>query len=93
VTFECLSKEFLTLFQLPIRHENGLELLSKFKQTSAIHIADHIQEWRWLHSLCKAEATPQQCLNWFLKSLVSLLAKDVAATFPQSEEEAISKAK
>jgi hypothetical protein len=38
------------------------------------------------------EATKQQCLNWFLKSLVSLLTKDVAATFPQSEEEASNKA-
>jgi hypothetical protein len=92
VTFESLAKAFLTFFQLPIRHDNGLELLSEFKQTSAMHIADHIHEWRRRRSLCKAEATPQQCLNWFLKSLVSLLAKDVAATFPQSEEEAISKA-
>jgi hypothetical protein len=39
----------------------------------------------------KAKSTKQQCLNWFLKSLVSLLAKDVATTFHQSEEEAIGK--
>jgi hypothetical protein len=91
-TFESLAKAFLTFFQLPIHHDNGLELLSEFKQTSATHIADHIHEWCRRRSLCKAEATKQQCLNWFLKSLVSLLAKDVAATFPQSEEEAISKA-
>jgi hypothetical protein len=43
--------------------------------------------------LCKAKTTKQQCLDWFLRSLVSLLGKDVASTFPQSEEEAISKAK
>jgi hypothetical protein len=92
VTFESLAKAFLTFFQLPIHHENGLELLSEFKQTSTMHIADHIHEWRWRLSLCKDEATPQQCLNWFLKSLVSLLAKDVDATIPQSEEEAIRKA-
>jgi hypothetical protein len=42
--------------------------------------------------LCKAETTKQQCLDWFLRSLVALLGKDVASTFPQSEEEAISKA-
>jgi hypothetical protein len=65
---------------------------SEFKQTSTTHIADHIHEWHRRRSLCKAEATKQQCLNWFLKSLVSLLAKDVATTFPQSEEEAIDKA-
>jgi hypothetical protein len=92
VTFESLAKAFLTFFQLPIHHDNGLELLSEFKQTSATHIADHIHEWHRRRSLCKAETTKEQCLNWFLKSLVSLLAKDVASTFPQSEEEAISKA-
>jgi hypothetical protein len=92
VTFESLAKAFLTFFQLPICHDNGLELLSEFKQTSSTHIADHIHEWHRRRSLCKAEATKQQCLNWFLKSLVSLLSKDVAATFPQSEEEAINKA-
>jgi hypothetical protein len=92
VTFESLAKTFLTFFQLPIRHDNGLELLSEFKQTSATHIADHIHEWRRRRGLCKAETTKQQCLDWFLRSLVPLLAKDVASTFPQSEEEAISKA-
>jgi hypothetical protein len=91
-TFESLAKAFLTFFQLPIQHDNGLELLSNFKQTSATHIADHIHEWRRRHSLCKAETTKQQCLDWFLRSLVSLLGKDVASTFPQTEEEAISKA-
>jgi len=41
---------------------------------------------------CKDESTKQQCLNWFLKSLVSLIAKDVATTFLHSEDEAIDKA-
>jgi hypothetical protein len=44
-TFESLTKALLTFFQLPIRHDNGIELLSNFKQTSATHIADHIHEW------------------------------------------------
>jgi hypothetical protein len=30
VTFESLAKAFLTFFQLPIHHDNGLELLSEF---------------------------------------------------------------
>jgi hypothetical protein len=81
-TFESLAKSFLIFFELPIRHDNGLELISDFKQTASTHIADHIHEWHRCCSLCKADATPQQCLYWFLKSLVSLLAKDVAATFP-----------
>jgi hypothetical protein len=91
VTFESLAKSFLTFFQLPIHHDNGLELLSNFKQTSATHIVDHIHEWHRQCNLCKAETTKQQCLDWFLRSLVSLLGKDVASTFPQYEEEAISK--
>jgi hypothetical protein len=44
-TFESLAKAFLTFFQLPIHHDNGLELLSNFKQTSATHITYHIHEW------------------------------------------------
>jgi hypothetical protein len=74
-TFEYLAKALLTFIQLPIHHHNGLKLLSEFKQTSATHIVDHIHEWRRRHSRCKYESTKKQCLNWFLKSLVSLLAK------------------
>jgi hypothetical protein len=92
VTFGSLDKAFLAFFQLPIHHDNGLELLFEFKQTSATHITDHIHEWHWRCSLCKAETTKQQCLDWFLRSLVSLLPKYVASTFPQYEEEAIKKA-
>jgi hypothetical protein len=82
VTFESLTKAFFTFFQLPIFHDNGLELLYNFKQTSATHIVDHIHEWHQRRSLCKAETTKKQCLDWFLRSLVSLLGKDVASTFP-----------
>jgi hypothetical protein len=92
VNFESLAKTFLALFQLPVHHDNGLELLSKCKQTSGTHIIDHIHEWHRRHSLCKAETTNEQFLDWFLRSLVSILAKDVASTFPQTEEEAINKA-
>jgi hypothetical protein len=92
MTFEYLAKTFLTFFQLPVCRDNGLELLSEFKQTSAMHIFDHIHEWCGRRSLCKVETTKEQCLDWFLKSLISLLAKYVASTFPQTEEEAINKA-
>jgi hypothetical protein len=91
VTFESLAKTFLTFFQLPVCHDNGLEILSELKQTSTTHIADHIHEWHRPRSLCKAETTKEQCLDWFLRSLVSLLAKDVYSIFPQTEEEAINK--
>jgi hypothetical protein len=43
--------------------------------------------------VCVKKKPPKnKCLDWFLKSLVSILSKDVASTFPQLEEEAISKA-
>jgi hypothetical protein len=58
-TFESLAKAFLTFFQLPICHDNGLELLSNFKQTSATHIVDHIHEWHRRRSLCKSKTTKQ----------------------------------
>jgi hypothetical protein len=59
VTFESLAKKILTLFQLPILHDNGLEMLSDFQQTSATHIANHIHEWCWRYGLCKEETTKQ----------------------------------
>jgi hypothetical protein len=41
VTFESLAKAFLSFCQLPVHHDTGLELISKFKQTIYIHIAEH----------------------------------------------------
>jgi hypothetical protein len=45
VTFESLAKAFLAFFQLPVCHDTCLELLSEWKQTSTMHIFDHIHEW------------------------------------------------
>jgi hypothetical protein len=92
VTFELLAKAFLSFFQLPVRHDTWLRTSLEFKKTTAVHITDHIHEWRRRRSLCKAETTKEKCLDWFLKSLVFVISKDVASTFPQSEEEAINKA-
>jgi hypothetical protein len=91
VTFESLAKVFLSFFQLLVCHDTGLELLSEFKQTIVIHIVYHIHEWRRHLSLCKAETTKEQRLDWFLKSLVFVITKDITSTFPKSEEETSSK--
>jgi hypothetical protein len=45
VTFESLAKAFFAFFQLSVRHDTGLELIFEYKQTSAIHIDNHIHEW------------------------------------------------
>jgi len=92
VTFESLAKTFLSFFQLLVHHDTGLELLSDFKQTIVIHITDHIHEWHRRRSLCKSESTKEQHLNWFLKSLVPMIAKYVESSFPQLKEESIIKA-
>ena len=44
--FTHLATTFLTHFQLPIRYETGMEILTNFKQTTSTHISDHIHEWR-----------------------------------------------
>jgi hypothetical protein len=50
-SFQQLVLGFLNHFQLPVRYDVGLELLSTLRQGSSTHILDHIQEWRrkiWL---------------------------------------------
>jgi hypothetical protein len=43
--FNSLAMSFLTHFQLPIRYETGTELLTSLRQTTSVHISDHIHEW------------------------------------------------
>jgi galactose-1-phosphate uridylyltransferase len=92
VTSESLVRAFLSFFQQLVRHDTRLEILLDFKQTTAIHINDHIHEWHQRRILCKEETTKEHLLDWFLKSFVSIIPKDVASTFPQLEEEEINKA-
>ena len=56
------------------------------------HITDHIHESRRRRSLCKTQLDDKIFLDWFLKTLLPPIAKDVASERPQSEEEAILKA-
>jgi hypothetical protein len=67
-------------------------LLANFEQIIAEHIFDHIQEWRCLKSLIKVPVPPAFLLEWFLKSLVPQLSKDVATSGVFSEEDAIMRA-
>ena len=41
-----LSSMFLQYFQLPIRYDEGVEILLSYHQTTATHITYHIHEWR-----------------------------------------------
>jgi hypothetical protein len=91
-SFGELAMAFLNHFQLPVRYDAGTELLANFEQTTANHISDHIREWRRRKSLIKVPVPPAFLLEWFLKSLVPQLSKDVATSGVFSEEEAIMRA-
>ena len=60
-------------------------------QNTTTHITDHIHQSRRRRSLCKIKLDDWIFLDWFLKSLLPIIAKDVASERPQSEEEAILK--
>ena len=83
---------FLNHFQLPVRYDADTELLANFEQTSVDHISDHIREWRRRKSLIKVPVPPAFLLEWFLKSLVPQLYKDVATSGLFSKEDAIMRA-
>ena len=90
--FNSLAFMFLQYFQLPVKYDKGVEILLSFRQHTVTHITDRIHEW-WQHrSLCKIQLDDRIFLDWFLKTLLPPIAKDVASECPQYEEEAILKA-
>ena len=89
--FNSLAFMFLQYFQLPVRYDEGVEILLSCRQSTATHITDHIHEWQWRRSLCKIQLDNRIFLDWFLKTLLLPIAKYVASERPQSEEEAILK--
>jgi hypothetical protein len=91
-SFDELAMDFLNHFQLPVRYDAGTEILSNFKQTTIDHIYDHIREWRCRKSLIKVPVPPAFLLEWFLKSLVPQLSKDVATLGVFSKEDTIMRA-
>jgi hypothetical protein len=83
---------FLTHYQLPIRYETGTEILSSFKQSSSTHISDHIHEWRKRRHLIKVPIPDQVLVEWFNKSLIGPIARDVSMGGVVTKEQAISHA-
>ena len=76
--FNSLAFMFQQYFQLPIRHDEGVEILLSFRQNTAIHITDHIYEWRQRRSLYSIQLYDKIFLDWFLNTLLSPIAKDIA---------------
>jgi hypothetical protein len=90
--FIDLAMVFLNHFQLPMIYDADTKLLANFEKTKADHISDHIREWPCRKSLIKVQIPPDFLLEWFLKSLVPQLSKDVPTSGVFSEEEAIMRA-
>jgi hypothetical protein len=62
------------------------------RQTTSVHISDHIHEWRRRRRLIKAVIPDQLLAEWFTKSLLPQIARDVAMGGVVTEEEDIARA-
>ena len=91
VDFGSLATVFLTQFQLPIRYEIGIDLLTSLWQNTSTHIFDHIHE-SIRRRLIKAPILDQLLADWFTKSLLPSIARNVAMGSAVTEEQAISRA-
>jgi hypothetical protein len=78
--FIDLAMVFLNHFQLLMRYDADTELMANFEKTKVDHISNHIREWRRRKSLIKVQVPLTFLLEWFLKSLVLQLSKDVATS-------------
>jgi len=57
---------FCLHFQLPVRYETGIELLTSW-QTTYTHLSNHIHEWRaWRLILLQADI-PEFLKDWFIQ--------------------------
>jgi hypothetical protein len=83
---------FLTHYQLPIRYDIGNEIFTSFKQSKGTHISDHIHEWRRRRRLIKLELPDQLLAEWFTKSFVNEIDKEISMGGVITEEQAISHA-
>ena len=80
---------FLNHFQLPVCYDVSTKILLTFRQDKSTHISDHIQEWHRWKRLIKAFIPPEFLLEWFLKSLLPYITKDVSIFKVQNEDQAI----
>lgn len=77
---------------MPVRYDNGTELLTSLKQSTSTYISDHIHEWRRRRRLVKVFIPDQILAEWFVKSLLPKITEDVAKAGVVTEEKVISQA-
>ena len=88
--YGTLAMAFLTHFQLPIRYETGTELLTSLHQSNSTHIYDHIHEWKRMRKFIKSQIPNQLLVDWFTKSLLPPIARDVSMGGAVTEEQVIN---
>jgi hypothetical protein len=88
--FNTLAMSFLTHYQLPIHYDIGTNILTSFKQSKGTHISDHIHEWRRRRRLIKLELPDQLLEEWFTKSFVNEIGKEISMGGVITKEKAIS---
>ena len=66
--------------------------MTNFKQTNATHISNHIHEWRRRHRMVETFVPDQLLVEWFIKSPLPSITKDVAKGGFIIEEKVISHA-
>jgi hypothetical protein len=90
--FNTLDMAFLTHYHFPIRSETRTKILISFKQSKDTHISDHIHEWRRTHHVIKLDLPDQLLVEWFTKSFMNDISKDIFMGGVVTEEHAISRA-
>jgi len=88
-TFGALAIEFLKHFQLPIHYETRMKLLNTLCQDTSTHISDHIHEWRPKRRLFKVPLSDYLLADWFCKSLLPQITKDVSLGGAVTEDQSI----
>jgi hypothetical protein len=88
--FNSLAMSFLTHFQLPIRYDTSIELLTSLRQTNSVHISDHIHEWRRRRRMIKVIIPDILLAKWFTKSLLPPITPNVTMDGTVTKEETIS---
>jgi hypothetical protein len=83
---------FLTHYQLPIRYDTVTEILTSFKQSKSTHISDHIHEWQRRQCHIKLELPDQLLAEWFTKSFVNEIGKEISMGGVITEEKTIIRA-
>jgi len=68
------------------------ELLTSLCQDNATHISDHIHVWGWWCRIIKTHIPYKLLMEWFTKSLLPSITRDVAMAMVTTKDQTISRA-